>query len=155
MLHVGVPLLIAVAHQDLTPGFDGFPASLLVLSRSFVFISSVGIAFVATVLISLLPEGNATAMWVGCCGAVSARVGSQPPATPCPELWGMAEGSRQRWKWPGLVFTLQNALGQKCFHKDLLMHGKEMLQHDFFFNGLRVKDNKIKKRLQLIPALML
>ena len=76
MLRVGVTLFIAVARQDPATGFDGFPPSLLVLSGSFIFISSVGIAFAVTVPASLLTESNATATWVGSSAAASARVGS-------------------------------------------------------------------------------
>lgn len=153
---MGVTLLIAVARQDLVIGFGGFIAALLILSGSFIFISSVEIAFAVTVPTSLLMESNAATTWVRCCVAAPAQGGSQPPATPRPETRGMAEGYSQHShrKLPVLVFTLQNASWQKCFSKDLLMHEKESYSIPSP-NGLFVKVNKIKNSWHLLLVLKL
>lgn len=77
--HVGVTHVIAVAHQGPATGFDVFPGRSRVLSGSFIFTTSVGIAPTFRLM-----ETNAAAMRVGCCAAASARVGLQSPCYPLP-----------------------------------------------------------------------
>lgn len=85
----------------------GLPVSSLVLCRSLIFMISVGAAFAVTAPASLLTESNATVTLAGSCA--SAWVGSQPPATPHPDIWAMAESYSQNWKLLVFVLALQNA----------------------------------------------
>lgn len=65
----------------------------------------------------------------------AALCGHLYPGVPIPQSAGMTGGYRQCWEVPELLFALQNALWQKCFRNDLLMHKRDV---SCFFFGYKL-----------------